>query len=189
MKSGKIIVIVAPSGSGKSTLIKRLKNEYPEILEAVSFTTRGMREGEEDGIHYFFITKEEFKQKIANDEFLEWAEVHENFYGMSKKFVEQKLSEGKKLLFDLDVQGADTFKEYFKDNAIAIFIAPPSVEELEKRLINRGTESTEAISVRVNNAKEEVKKQDSYDYKVVNDELEMAYDHLSEIIQGILKEN
>ena len=145
---GKLIVIVAPSGTGKSTMIKRLKTDFPTLVESVSFTTRPIRPGEIDGLSYFFISREEFIQKKENNEFLEWAEVHGNFYGTSKAFVEKCLSEGKHVLFDLDVQGTDTMKVYFGEVANVIFISPPSVEELEKRLSHRGTENTQIINLR-----------------------------------------
>lgn len=188
MKSkGKIIIIVAPSGSGKSTLIKKLKVDFPDLIESVSFTTREMREGEENGVSYNFITPEEFERKIKDNDFLEWAKVHGNYYGTSKEFVEAQLKEGKNLLFDLDVQGTDSFKNYFTDQAKAIFIAPPSVEELERRLRGRGTDSTGIINLRLNNSKREILRKDDYDFCVVNDELERAYAELKSVIEGIIE--
>ncbi len=185
-KSGKIIVIVAPSGSGKSTLIKRLKLEVTNLLESVSFTTRGKRPGEVHGTHYFYITAPEFEEKIKKDEFLEWAKVHTNYYGTSKKFVEDSINQGKHLLFDLDVQGTDAMKKHFGDRAQAIFIAPPSVEELERRLRGRGTETEEALRTRIENAKREMLRQNDYDHRVQNDELESAYRELLKVVRGIL---
>ncbi|RPJ74699.1 MAG: guanylate kinase, partial [Alphaproteobacteria bacterium] len=149
VEKGKLIVIVAPSGTGKSTMIKRLKNDFPSLVESVSFTTRPIRPGEIEGQSYFFTAHEKFIKMRENDEFLEWAEVHGNFYGTSKKFVEDSLGAGKHLLFDLDVQGTDSFKAYFGALANAIFISPPSVEELEKRLRHRGTENTQVINLRL----------------------------------------
>lgn len=183
---GKLIVIVAPSGTGKSTLIKRLKNEFTNLIESVSYTTRPQRPGESHGVSYFFIPKEEFLAKKANNEFLEWAEVHGNFYGTSKHFVENSLREGKNILFDLDVQGTDSFRNYFGKYANIIFIAPPSVEELEKRLRNRGTESDEVINLRLSNAKKELLRKNDYDFLVYNDDIESAYKKLSEIFGSIL---
>ncbi len=187
MSGGKIIIIVAPSGSGKSTLIKKLKKEFPEISESVSFTTRPVRDGEENGVSYHFISKEEFKDKIKNDDFLEWAMVHGNYYGTSKAFTESGLEKGMHLLFDLDIQGTDSFKGYFKDRAKAIFIAPPSVEELERRLKGRGTESTKVINLRVNNSKQEILRKNDYDYCIINDDLERAYNDLKVIFNKILE--
>ncbi len=185
-KTGKIIVIVAPSGTGKSTLIQRLKKECPELLESVSYTTRQTREGEVDGQHYNFISEDKFLEMKGNDEFLEWAEVHGNYYGTSKSFVEKQLSEGKVLLFDLDVQGTDSFKNYFKEKARVIFIAPPSVETLQERLLGRGTETEESLKLRLSNALGELKRKDDFDYCVINDELERAYQELVSIVKGIL---
>lgn len=186
MNTGRLIVIVAPSGSGKSTLIKRLKARFPSLVESVSYTTRQPREGEKNGVHYHFIEKKKFQEMIKNGDFLEWAEVHSNYYGTSKKSIEKLISSGEFLLFDLDVQGTDSFKNYFKENVYAIFIAPPSIDELEKRLRNRGTDPTEIISLRVQNSKKEMLRKDDFDYCVVNDDLERAYSELEEIVRSIL---
>jgi guanylate kinase len=183
---GKLIVIVAPSGTGKSTLIKRLKSEITSLTESVSFTTRPMRPGEVHGKSYYFIGKDEFQKMINNNEFLEWANVHGNFYGTSKKFVEESLEAGAHLLFDLDVQGTDSIKSYFKDRAKAIFIAPPSVEELEKRLRNRGTENTQVINVRLLNAQNELLRKHDYDFLVFNEDIETAYTNLKNITEKII---
>jgi len=184
--TGKLIVIVAPSGTGKSTMIKRLKHDYPNIVESVSYTTRPIRPGEIHGLSYFFISREEFIVKRGNDEFLEWAEVHGNFYGTSKAFVEQCLAEGKHVLFDLDVQGVDSIKLHFGSVANVIFIAPPSVEELEKRLRHRGTESTQVINLRIMNARNELLRKDDFDFLILNDDIDNAYERLKEITQKIL---
>ena len=184
---GKIIVIVAPSGAGKSTLIKRLRKNFPHLEESVSCTTRPIREGEENGVAYHFLTREEFVERRDRGDFLEWATVHSNFYGTSKSFVEEKLSQGVSLLFDLDVQGADSFKEYFGEQANVIFIVPPSLEELEKRLIKRGTDAPEVIAERVKNARIEIEKKDDYDYNVLNDDLDRAYEELEGIFTKILE--
>lgn len=187
-KEGKLIVIVAPSGSGKSTLIKRLKADLPELKESVSYTTRPEREGEVHGESYFFIDKEEFIKKQKAGEFLEWAQVHSNYYGTSKDFVEQRMKAGENILFDLDVQGTDSFKEYFDDKVQAIFICPPSVSELEKRLRNRGTDSTGVIELRLENSKKELLRKDDFDYCIVNDDLNRAYGELKRIVGEILEE-
>lgn len=183
---GKLIVIVAPSGTGKSTMIKRLKQDLPSIVESVSYTTRPIRPGEVDGKSYFFITREEFLAMREANEFLEWAEVHGNFYGTSKKFVENALQEGKHLLFDLDVQGTDSMKAYFGEQANVIFISPPSVEELEKRLKHRGTENTQVINLRLMNAQKELLRKNDFDFLIYNDDIEKAYQRLIEITQKIL---
>ena len=185
-EAGKLIVIVAPSGTGKSTMIKRLKNDIPSIVESVSYTTRPIRAGEVNGKSYFFINRETFLEMRDRNEFLEWAEVHGNFYGTSKKFVEDSLASGKNLLFDLDVQGTDSMKAYFGKKANVIFISPPSVEELEKRLRHRGTENTQVINLRLMNAQKELLRKNDFDYLIYNDDIENAYKRLYEITQEIL---
>lgn len=185
---GKIIIIVAPSGTGKSTLIKRLKEEFRELHWSVSFTTREMRPGEVDGKHYFYISRDEFIKKKDQGDFIEWAEVHGNFYGTSLGFVKTKVDNGFSLLFDLDVQGADNMKKQFGDEAKAIFIAPPSIEVLEERLRGRGTDSEDVIKLRLDNAKSELKRQNDYDFVVVNDELEQAYQDLRQVVSNLLSE-
>lgn len=186
MNQGKLVVIVAPSGAGKSTLIKKVKVDFPSLKESVSCTTRKMREGEINGVSYHFITREEFDKKVAADDFLEWAHVHGNCYGTSKKFVEEMLSKGSHILFDLDVQGADAMKKYFGARANIIFIAPPSIEELEKRLRNRGTDTDEVIRLRLENARKELLRKDDYDFWVLNDNLEKAHSELKNILSSIL---
>lgn len=184
---GKILIIVAPSGSGKSTLIHKLRDDFNSLEWSVSFTTRPQREGEVDGVAYNFITKEEFESRKDQGEFLEWALVHQNYYGTSKTFVDQKLKEGINILFDLDVQGVDSFKEYFGDKAKAIFIAPPSIDALKERLEKRGTDKEEVINVRLENARKELLRKDDFDFCVVNDEIERAYSELKNIIKEILE--
>lgn len=183
---GKLIVIVAPSGTGKSTLITKLKEEVPVIKESVSFTTRPRRKGEVDGENYHYIEKAKFEEMQVENEFLEWAVVHSNLYGTSKKVVANSLEKGEILLFDLDVQGADSMKQAFPESQI-IFIEPPSVQELEKRLRGRGTESTDIIDLRLTNAKEELKRKDDFDYKVLNDHFDSAYENLKRVVLEIIE--
>lgn len=183
---GKIIIVVAPSGTGKSTLIKRLKEEFRELHWSVSFTTRPVRESEVDGKHYFFISKEEFLKKKDQGDFIEWAEVHGNYYGTSKGFVSTKIDNGFSLLFDLDVQGTDNMKEVFGDEARGIFISPPSIESLEERLLARGTDSQDVINLRLENAKKELLRKNDYDFLVINDDLEKAYLDLRNVVKEIL---
>ncbi|MDD0854853.1 guanylate kinase [Halobacteriovorax sp. GB3] len=184
--TGKIVVIIGPSGTGKSTLIQRVKEQFPQLIESISYTTRPRRPSETDGVHYFFISKTEFEEMIEAGEFLEWAKVHDDYKGTGKGFVQKKLEEGKYLLFDLDVQGADSIKEAFPEKAEAIFIAPPSLEELEKRLKNRGTESEKSLEIRLSNSKKEILRKDDYDYCIINDELERAYTELEATVRSIL---
>lgn len=186
MNTGKIVVIVAPSGAGKSTLIKKIRVDFPSLQESVSCTTRKMREGEIDGVSYHFITREDFDKKVGTNDFLEWAHVHGNCYGTSKKFVQAMLEKGSHILFDLDVQGADAMKKHFGSLAKVIFIAPPSIEELEKRLRNRGTDTDEVIRLRLENARKELLRKEDYDFWVLNDNLEKAHLELKSIISSIL---
>jgi len=187
-QSGKIIVIVAPSGTGKTTLISRVKAVFPQIKESISYTTRYKRSGEDNGKQYFFISKDEFENKIKNDDFLEWAVVHENYYGTSKQFLFDQIQNGSFVLCDIDVQGADNVKKYFKDQAEVIFIAPPFLEVLRQRLEGRKTEAQEIIEIRLRNAEKEMKRKDDYDYLVINDDLDEAFTKLKKIIQKIIGE-
>lgn len=185
--SGKMIVICAPSGTGKSTLLNRLKADIPDLKWSVSCTTRPMRTGEAHGKDYYFIKEESFKKQIEAEEFIEWAKVHSNYYGTSKRFVTEGLLNNWKMLFDLDVQGADAMKKIYGKEAQVIFIEPPSIEELEKRLLARGTDSIEVIRERINNARKELENKNKYDHLVLNDDVDRAYIKLKSVVEGILK--
>lgn len=187
MKRGKILVIVAPSGTGKSTLIEQLQKDIPSLEWSVSYTTRPRRQGEIHGQDYFFITEKEFVTRKDNDEFVEWAKVHSNYYGTLKAFVDEGLQTGKHLLFDVDVQGCDSFKDIYGSEANIIFIEPPGIEALEQRLRKRGTDREEVIQERLSNAKSELTRKDDFDYKVLNDDFPKAYKHLKEVVDSILE--
>lgn len=184
--SSRMIVICAPSGTGKSTLLNRLKTDIPDLVWSVSCTTRPMRAGEVHGQDYFFIKKESFEKQIADDEFIEWAQVHSNYYGTSKRFVSEGIKKGYKMLFDLDVQGADAMKKIYGADAQVIFIEPPSVEELEKRLLARGTDALHVIQERIKNAREELKNKHKYDHLILNDDVDSAYTKLKTVVEKIL---
>lgn len=183
MKS-KLFVMSAPSGAGKTTLKDLVIKEFPDMVYSISATTRAPREGEVDGTHYFFKSRDEFKRMIENNELVEWNEVHGNFYGTPKSFVEKMLSEGKRVLFDLDVFGKINFDKVYPE-AIGILILPPSLEILEQRLRNRNTDSDEVISLRLHNARKEIefaKQNGKYEYKIVNDNLDDAVNQLRKIL-------
>jgi len=175
----------AASGAGKTTLKDLVIKDFPDIKYSISATTRKPREGEIDGVHYFFKTKEEFEQMIKDNGLIEWNEVHGNYYGTPKSFVEQTLAEGNRVLFDLDVFGKVNFDKVYPE-ATGIFIMPPSDEELERRLRGRGTDSEEVIQLRLANAKKEIefaKTKGKYEYTIINDDLQKAADELRAILK------
>ena len=175
----------AASGAGKTTLKDKVIGEFPDIVYSISATTRKPREGEVNGVHYFFKTKEEFEKLIKEDGLIEWNEVHGNYYGTPKFFVEDMLRQGKRVLFDLDVFGKVNFDKVYPD-ATGILILPPSEEELERRLRGRGTDSEEVIRLRLENAKKEMefaKTKGKYEYTIINDDLERAANELRAILK------
>lgn len=176
-----LFVISGSSGVGKGTLIKRFLEKHPEFKLSVSCTTRNPREGEVHGINYFFLTKDEFQNCIARDEFLEWAEFSGNMYGTQKAYVKEKLAEGKNMILEIDTKGALNVKKIMPE-ANLIFILPPSFEELEARLRGRHTESEEAIQKRLESTKLEMENSKHFDFQVINDNLENAVKKLEEIM-------
>lgn len=181
-KKAKLIVISGSSGVGKGTLLKMFLEKNPDFKLSISCTTRTKRDGEIEGVNYFYLTKDEFKNSIKNNEFLEWAEFSGNFYGTKKEFVKKCLNENKSLILEIDTQGAFQIKEKMPE-AILIFIAPPSLEDLEYRLRNRNTESEEAILKRLDFVKFEMENSKRFDYMVVNDKIETALKELENIIK------
>ena len=177
---GKLIIVSGPSGSGKSTVTKIVKDKL-NIPLSISATTRNPRDGEIDGKDYFFLSEEEFKNKIANDEFYEYAEVHGNYYGTLKKTVEDNLNRGLNVILEIDVQGALIAKEKKKD-AILVFFRTKDMEVLEKRLRDRKTDSEEIIQTRLKNAETELKYENKYNYTIVNESLENSIQELIDII-------
>ena len=178
----KLYVISGPSGVGKGTVIKSFLQQNPNFKLSTSCTTREKREGEAEGINYFYLTKEEFKKSIQNDEFLEWAEFSDNYYGTKKAYVEKKLAENKDLILEIETQGALQVKAKMPE-AVLIFIAPPSYEDLVSRLRNRNTESEEAIAKRLDFVKLEIENSKKYDYIIVNDQVQHAVQELERIIK------
>ena len=179
----KLFVISGSSGVGKGTIIKRFLEKNPNFKLSVSCTTRGKRDGEEHGVNYYFLTREEFMSAVEKGEFLEWAEFSGNCYGTNKKFVQQCLDNDEDLLLEIDTQGALQVKRKM-DNAVLIFILPPSVEELERRLRGRGTETEEAIQKRLNTVKSEMENAKFFNYKVINDEVDRAVEEIENIIKN-----
>lgn len=187
MKEGKVIIFSAPSGAGKTTIVRHLLSKDHTFGFSVSATSRKPRGSEVNGVDYFFLTAEEFKAKIANDEFLEWQEVYpDNFYGSLKCEVERILGSGQNILFDVDVVGGSNIKKYFGDRALAFFIQPPSLTELEKRLIARSTEAPEVIRERVEKAAREMTFASLFDVIIVNDTLEHALQQVDEKVNEFL---
>ena len=186
---GKLIIFSAPSGTGKSTIISWLMKEHKELnlTFSISCTSRAPRGTEQNGVEYFFLTPEEFKQRIENDEFLEYEEVYaDRFYGTLKAQVERQLEAGQNVVFDVDVKGGVNIKHFYGDEALSIFIQPPSIQELRRRLEGRGTDSPDVIDQRIARAEFELTFADKFDKIVINDILEYAEADALELIQGFL---
>ncbi|WP_456392827.1 guanylate kinase [Nitratifractor sp.] len=172
--SGAILILSGPSGAGKSTIIQRAEPRIGDFYFSISTTTRPPREGERDGVDYYFVSREEFEREIAAGEFLEYAQVHGNYYGTSLRPVREALKEGKLVIFDIDVQGHRLARAKMGDLITSAFITPPSLAELERRLSARSTDDPETIRRRLENAREEIQALEEYDFLIVNDELEQA---------------
>lgn len=182
---GKILVISGPSGSGKTTLISRLLEEEKNIFFSISSTTRELRYGEKNGVNYYYISEEEFKKSIENNEFLEWAIVHKNYYGTLLKPINEALESGKIVIFDIDVQGFNLIKDKFKDIITSVFITTLNQNELKKRLIKRGLDETQIIKRRLMNAITEMSHIKEYDYFLINDDFKKTYKALKAIFRSI----
>lgn len=182
---GQILIVSGPSGSGKSTLLGRLLKEENDLYFSISSTTRAPRQGETEGVNYYFINKDEFKKGIDAGEFLEWAFVHGNYYGTSLKPVLKALEEGKIAIFDIDVQGFNIAKSKFAQNITSVFITTASKNELKSRLQNRGTDSAQTIEKRLINAVGEMEHILEYDYFLINDDLQNCYENLRGILRSM----
>lgn len=184
----KVIIFSAPSGSGKTTLVRYCLEQFPQLQFSISCTTRNLRGNEIDGYDYHFISPEDFRVKIGEEAFVEYEEVYENkFYGTLKSEVEHIWESGKTVIFDVDVKGGISLKKYFGDRALSVFIMPPSVAELELRLITRGTDDLETIKTRVQKAAHEMSFKNEFDVIVVNNDLDEAKNALTIIIENFLK--
>ncbi|ATC97722.1 MAG: guanylate kinase [Pseudoalteromonas spongiae] len=178
---GNLFILSAPSGAGKSSLINALLERHSDMKVSVSHTTRSPRPGEENGVHYHFVTQDEFKQVIADDGFFEWAQVFDNYYGTSKQSIETQLANGIDVFLDIDWQGARQVRELVSD-VRTIFILPPSKQELEARLNSRGQDSAEVIASRMAKAQSETSHYNEYDYLIVNDDFDTALYQLETIV-------
>lgn len=187
---GKLIILVAPSGSGKTTIARRLLQDFLKIKFSVSATTRKPRADEKHGEDYFFLSPEVFENKIAANEFLEWEEFYNgNRYGTLRSEVDKLMESGYFPLLDIEVKGALNVKQIYGARSVSIFIQPPSIEELKKRLINRGTEDDASLQTRLERAEHELTFANRFDYVVVNDDLEVAYKQVTTIIKTFITEN
>lgn len=182
-KKGILIILSGFSGVGKGTVVRRLLSDYDNYALSISATTRKPREGEEDGVSYFFKSKEEFEQMIKEDSFIEHARYVENYYGTPKAYVQEQLDAGKDVILEIEIQGALKVKERFPDTLL-LFVTPPSAKELRRRLVGRGTETMEVIESRLARAVEESEYMDQYDYLVINDDLDVCVSEMHKIIQG-----
>ena len=191
MNKGKLLIFSAPSGSGKSTIVQWLMQEHPELslYFSISCTSRPPRGTEQHGVEYFFLSPEEFRQRIENNEFLEYEEVYQDrFYGTLKAQVEKQLIAGQNVVFDVDVKGGVNIKRFYGSQAMSLFIQPPSVEELRRRLEGRGTDTPEAIENRLAKAEYELSFAPQFDHVVVNDDLDIAKKETLRLVESFLKE-
>lgn len=182
VNKAQLFVFSAPSGSGKTTIVREVLKRYPDFVFSISATTRKKRASEKNGIDYFFISEEQFKSKIANGEFVEWEKFYDYYYGTVRKQIDDNLAKGLCTVFEVDVKGALRIKEAYP-NSVLIFIAPPSIEELRKRLIERNTETDEDLKKRIERAEMELGFKDKFDYVVSNIDLEIAKKEVKKIIE------
>lgn len=187
MSTGKLIIFSAPSGAGKTTIVRHLLQQDLNLEFSISATSRAKRHTETDGKDYYFLSEEEFRTKIANDEFLEWEEVYQGiFYGTLKSEVERICQNGKNVIFDVDVVGGCNIKAYYGNRALAVFVHPPSVEELRRRLVSRSTDSLEVIEKRVAKAEYELTFAPEFDCIIVNDDLKIAFEDAEKCIRAFI---
>ena len=189
MLKGKLIIFSAPSGSGKTTLVRHILKTFPEHIEfSISATSRPKRGVEENGKDYYYLTTEEFKKSVANNEFLEWEEVYAGtHYGTLRAEVERIWAKGKAVIFDIDVEGGLNLKNQFKRDALGVFVMPPSIKILEERLHSRSTDSTESIARRIAKAEKELKTADLFDVFILNENLDEACAKAEEVVKDFLK--
>lgn len=181
-----IIVVAAPSGAGKSSFIEKICKENAKLVDTITYTTRSMRLGESQGHPYYFVSEDEFKAKIDQGFFVEWAMVHNRFYGTPMYQLEEAWQNGRCIIMDVDIQGARTFKEKFPQTK-GIFILPPSIDELRKRIIKRDGKVPQDIEIRMENAKNEMKEAPHFDFRLVNDDFETSYEEFKKIVENLIR--
>lgn len=188
MKKGLLIVYSGPSGVGKGTILKDLLPiKSLKLCFSVSMTTRKARPGEKDGVDYFFVSKKRFESAIKNDELIEYAEYVGNFYGTPKSFIEEKRNKGYNIVLDIETKGAKQIKKKYKDDVVSIYLVPPSIKELRRRLYERGTEKKEVIDKRIEKTRRQLKDTSMFDYIVVNDDLKTTTEEIKDIIKKEMK--
>ena len=188
-KEGKLIILVAPSGSGKTTIARKLLDDYSKVRFSVSATTRAPREGEENGKDYYFLSKEAFNKKIQRNEFLEWEEFYNGSrYGTLRSEVDKLIESGYFPLLDIEVKGALNVKRQYGAKSVAIFIRPPSLKELKKRLVKRGSENNASLETRLERAEKELTYANEFDFVVINDDLDTAYKQVTTIVESFITE-
>ncbi len=189
-KKAKVVIFSAPSGAGKTTLVHRLMEQVPDLAFSVSATSRAPRKGEKNGVDYYFLSVEEFKKKIEEGAFIEWEEVYPGqYYGTLKSEVERLRNEGKTVVFDVDVLGGINIKRIFGDDALAVFVKPPSLEVLKERLTKRSTEDEESLKKRLSRAEKELEYESKFDIVIVNDDLKKAVKEVVETVTGFIEQN
>lgn len=181
MEQGILFILSGPSGVGKGTVLAELMNDFHDINYSISATTRRVRDGEVDGEDYFFLSQEKFMKMKENGEFIEWAKVHNNYYGTPRNYVNKCLNNNKDVILEIDIQGANQVRKQYP-GSVLIFLVPPSFKELEKRLEKRGSESQRCKKIRLENARDELKETVNYDYEVVNNKVEEAVKNIKDII-------
>ena len=185
-KKTRMIILAAPSGAGKSSFVDRITKEFPRLRDTVTYTTRTMRAGEREGTPYHFVSKEKFEALVEQDFFVEWAVVHGNLYGTPYYQIREAWERNEVVIMDVDVQGADTFRAKFPEDAVSIFILPPSIEELRRRVVKRDGKVPADLEVRMANAEKEIRRADDFDYQLVNDDFDNSYRQFKKIIEELL---